>query len=148
MKSTFGHGASTNRNQRAQQSRDMRERELGFTLIELVIAIVLVGILSAVAIVGLSGVTQSGNKSACKTALASAQAAAATYYANTGAYPTTFTAMTGYTPPVLTVPSTVTFTPLAAATVMSASGWSVTIAGGGGITPSTYAKTGGGAACT
>jgi len=116
-----------------------RQNELGFTLIELVIAIVLVGILTAVAIVGLSGVTQSGNNSVCKSAVGSVQAAAATYYANTGAYPTTFDVLQPpSTPALLTLPAGVTAT----GTTMQGGGWKVTMQVPGGITPNTYVKFG------
>jgi prepilin-type N-terminal cleavage/methylation domain-containing protein len=146
MKSTFAHGASTNRNQRAQQSSEMRARanELGFTLIELVIAIALVGILTAVAIVGLTGVTATGNTSACKSAVGSAQTAAATYYANTGNYPTTFDVLVPpATPPLLTLPSVVTATSTKMYQGSSATPtWSVTMQGGGSNTPNIYTKTG------
>jgi prepilin-type N-terminal cleavage/methylation domain-containing protein len=135
-----------------QQRSEMRvrENERGFTLVELIIAVVLVSILAAVAVVGLSGVVKSGNKSACSTTLGSAQSAATTYYANTGAYPTTFDALADAVPSVWTYPANVGH----AGKVMyqgsiSSPTWSVTMAGGGGSTPNTYTNTsGGGAPCS
>ena len=59
-----------------------KRNEKGFTLIELLIAIVVVGILAAVAIVGIGGLTTTGNKSACTASKDSAAAAAAAFYAN------------------------------------------------------------------
>ena len=127
----------------------------GFTLVELLVAVVLVGILTAVAIVGFGGVMKSGNNASCKAMLESSKAAAATYYANQGAYPKTtgaapigFAALTTATSgiaPVLSVPSGVT---VAGNVMNSGTSWSITIAGGGANIPNTFTKTSGGAACS
>ena len=67
-------------------SKYTEEREeQGFTLIELLIAIVVVGILTAVAIVGIAGLTDNGEDSACAATEDAAKAAQAVYYANTDA---------------------------------------------------------------
>jgi prepilin-type N-terminal cleavage/methylation domain-containing protein len=74
----------------------MKDRkEQGFTLIELLIAIVVVGILAAVAIVGIAGLTNTGTKSACIQSRDAAHAASAAYYANQtpNAYPADFKTM-------------------------------------------------------
>ena len=73
----------------------MEERnEKGFTLIELLVAIVVVGILTAVAIVGIAGLTNKGEKSACNATLDAVSAAQAVHYSNNnGAYPTGFAQM-------------------------------------------------------
>jgi prepilin-type N-terminal cleavage/methylation domain-containing protein len=109
-------------------------KEQGFTLIELLVAIVVVGILTAVAIVGIGGLTNKGNNAACSTSVDAARAASAVVYANTGSYPSTFTAMTGGTNPALTLQGGVTAT---ATTMSNGSNWSVTI-GGGGANPTTF----------
>lgn len=82
-----------------------RRRDEGFTLIEILIAIVLVGILSAVVVLGVSSLTSSGKSSACTASLDAAKAASVVHFANTGSYPATFTAMTGATPQELTLPT-------------------------------------------
>jgi prepilin-type N-terminal cleavage/methylation domain-containing protein len=56
--------------------------EQGFTLIELLIAIVVVGVLTAVAIVGVASLTDQGEKAACEASVDAAKAAQAVYYAN------------------------------------------------------------------
>jgi len=65
-----------------------RRQNSGFTLVEILIAIVVVGILATVAIVGIGGLTKSGNKSACTTSADAAKAAAAAYYADKSVWPT------------------------------------------------------------
>jgi prepilin-type N-terminal cleavage/methylation domain-containing protein len=146
--------ACMTRRAETQRRSDVRERQFehGFTLIELLLAIVLVGILSVVAIVGLSGLTKTGNNSACSTLVGAATSAAATYYANTGAYPITTGSTNGFdllvqgTPKLLTLPSPAVTE--SGSVMKSGSSWSVTMGGGGGSTPNTFTKTGGGVACS
>ena len=71
-----------------------RRGDDGFTLIEILIAIVLVGILSAVVVVGISNLTSKGSKSACSASLDAAKAGSVVYFTSNGAYPTTLTQMT------------------------------------------------------
>jgi prepilin-type N-terminal cleavage/methylation domain-containing protein len=77
------------------QEHSNKEREHGFTLIELLVAIVVVGILTAVAIVGINGLTDTAKAATCQTTLDAARAASASYYAkqSPNAYPTTFKQM-------------------------------------------------------
>ena len=91
------------------------ERDRGFTLVEILIAIVLVGILSAVVVVGISNLTNKGSKSACDASADAARAGAVVYYTSNSAYPTTITQMTTATgtgataiPAALVLPSGVT----------------------------------------
>jgi prepilin-type N-terminal cleavage/methylation domain-containing protein len=85
---------NTTEDQRIERSADDRRRDDGFTLIEILIAIVLVGILSAVAVVGISNLVGKGSSSACSASRDSATAASAVYFASTSAYPTNFNQMT------------------------------------------------------
>jgi prepilin-type N-terminal cleavage/methylation domain-containing protein len=68
------------------------DNDRGFTLVEILIAIVLVGILSVVVIVGISNLTSTGSKSACTASLDSAKASTVAYYAgHANQYPADFT---------------------------------------------------------
>src|SRR5437762_10809448 len=116
-----------------------KRNEKGFTLIELLIAIVVVGILAAVAIVGIGGLTNTGGKSACKASADAATASAAAYYANQtpNAYPTKITDMTTAsatnTPPVYSAPTGAAFN--AGGTTMTVGSWTMTMVGGGATQP-------------
>jgi prepilin-type N-terminal cleavage/methylation domain-containing protein len=79
-----------------QDQIDGEKDDKGFTLIEILIAIVLVGILSAVAVVGISSLVSKGTGTACSASRDSANSASAVYFAaNANAYPTTFVQLTG-----------------------------------------------------
>ncbi len=54
----------------------------GFTLIELLIVIVIIGILAAIVVFSVSGVTNNAAAAACKQTLNEAQTAVEAYYAN------------------------------------------------------------------
>ncbi len=74
-----------------------RERQAphdrGFTLIEILIAIVLVGLLSAVAVIGVSALTGKASRSSCDASADAARAGSAVYLVQTGVQPTTLQAM-------------------------------------------------------
>ena len=57
------------------------DQDHGFTLIEILIAIVLIGILSAVAVVGISNLVGQGSKASCNATADSSRAASAVYFA-------------------------------------------------------------------
>jgi prepilin-type N-terminal cleavage/methylation domain-containing protein len=106
-----------------------RRRDRGFTMVEILIAIVLVGILSAVVVVGVGTLTDQGEASACTASLDASKAAAIVYFAQNGAYPDSFTDMTGAD--ALSAPSDVTV----AATTLTGNGWTLTLSGGGATRP-------------
>jgi prepilin-type N-terminal cleavage/methylation domain-containing protein len=76
-----------------QQLRAARKNESGFTLIELLIVIVILGVLAAIVVFSVQGITDRGKNSACKadkeTVITAAEAFAA--QSPTGAYPASAT---------------------------------------------------------
>jgi prepilin-type N-terminal cleavage/methylation domain-containing protein len=119
-----------------------KTEDKGFTLVEILIAIVLVGILSAVAVVGISNMVSKGTSSACSATADAAKAGSQVYFASKGAYPADFLQLTtvGSTGAALTLPTGTTPSPLVAGTlVVQNSGWTLTMTAGSGSTPPTFA---------
>jgi len=69
------------------------KRNSGFTIVELLIVIVVIGILAAITIVAYSGITARANGTKAQSNAESAQKVAETYNADTGAYPFTAAAL-------------------------------------------------------
>lgn len=111
-------------------------RARGFTLVEILISIVLVGILSAVVVVGVGRLTQQGTSAACAASKDAARAAATTHWASTGAYPGTFTDMTAATPPSITLPSKATVD--GTGRILRSGSWALTLVPGTGANPPTF----------
>ena len=65
----------------------MKNNDEGFTLIELLIVIVILGILAAVVVFAVGGITDRGDVSACKADLATLEVATEAYFAKNDAYP-------------------------------------------------------------
>jgi general secretion pathway protein G len=74
-----------------EQLRKAREDEGGFTLIELLIVIVILGILAAVVVFAVGGVTNKGNQAACQSDVKTIEVAAEAYYAQNGVGATALT---------------------------------------------------------
>ena len=64
-----------------------RRADEGFTLIELLIVIVILGVLAAVVVISVGGITDRGRTSACSASRTSLVTATEAYYAQTGSYP-------------------------------------------------------------
>jgi len=123
-------------------------RDRGFTLVEILIAIVLVGILSAVVVVGVSNLTEKGSSSACSASLDAAKTGSVVYFTSNMGYPTTLAQMTSANPPMLTLPQGVTLNASvvggnAAGTMASGQGWTLTMTPGAtGVAPTFSCSTG------
>jgi type IV pilus assembly protein PilA len=129
---------------------DGEQGDKGFTLIEILIAIVLVGILSAVAVVGISNLVSKGSTSACTASADASRAASAVYFASNNTYPPAFADMVVGTaavvgppavaavPASLTLPSGVTYTGMVA---KSGTSWTLTMTAGSGTTGPTFVCT-------
>ena len=78
-----------------QEIKNMKEQK-GFTIVELLIVIVVIGILAAIVIVAFNGVQQRAKMTSAKSAAASVQKKIEAYNAATTSYPsaTTYSAMT------------------------------------------------------
>jgi general secretion pathway protein G len=94
-----------------QRIRKAMKEESGFTLIELLIVIVILGILAAIVVFSVQGITDRGKSSACKSDQASLTTAAEAYYAKNAAYPLTAAAEAALSPTYLhDWPTDVTYT--------------------------------------
>jgi prepilin-type N-terminal cleavage/methylation domain-containing protein len=71
-----------------QRIRKLMAHEGGFTLIELLIVIIILGILAAIVVFAVSGITDRGTKSACKADVESVLVASEAYFAQNGTYAT------------------------------------------------------------
>jgi len=63
--------------------------EEGFTLIELMIVIVILGVLAGIVIFAVGGITDKGNVAACKSDIKTVDVAVEAFLAKNGAYPDT-----------------------------------------------------------
>lgn len=110
-----------------QRIRNLKESEGGFTLIELLIVIVILGILAAIVVFSVLGITSRGVLAACKADVKSVQVASEAYYSQYGTYATTQAQLT------ITGGNSAGFLQ----SWPSSSSYSVVLGGGGPTTPNT-----------
>jgi general secretion pathway protein G len=84
-----------------------KREEEGFTLIELLIVIIILGILAAVVVFGVSAFRDDSVKNACKTDAKSVEVAAQAWLAKNGTGTPTMTTLTGTPQYLKTAPNTV-----------------------------------------
>jgi general secretion pathway protein G len=92
-----------------QERHGPRKTDAGFTLIELLIVIVILGVLAAVVVFAVNGISNRGKDSACQADVSTAQIASEAYYAKNGTYAADFAALVaaGF---LRTVPTDVVYT--------------------------------------
>jgi general secretion pathway protein G len=91
--------------------REDRKNDAGFTLIELLIVIVILGILAAVVVFAVNGLSDRGKTAACQADKTTTQVAVEAYYAKNSGYPATLAVLTADPNKFLnSAPSTVTYT--------------------------------------
>jgi general secretion pathway protein G len=66
----------------------VEKKDKGFTLVELLIVIVILGILATVTVFAVSGITEKGQTSACSADRKTLEVAVEAYFAQNNAYPT------------------------------------------------------------
>jgi prepilin-type N-terminal cleavage/methylation domain-containing protein len=90
-------GEHTNMENHIEEIESSSKRDKGFTLVELLIVIVILGILATVTVFAVRGITDKGTTSACNTDKATVQTATESYFAQYGS--TTGIASTSATVP-------------------------------------------------
>ena len=128
-------------------------KDKGFTIVELLVVIVVIGILAAITMVSYSGVTTKANLSANKANAASVMQAADAYFAENGTYPTAGAQLTSGG--VVKVPSSISVittvpavgTPAAITYVQASTGYCIEYWDTVAAAKATLAQAGTGATC-
>jgi prepilin-type N-terminal cleavage/methylation domain-containing protein len=71
-----------------QRLRAARQNQDGFTLVELLIVIVILGVLAGIVVFAVNGITDRGESAACKADVKTVQVASEAYYAKNGSFAT------------------------------------------------------------
>src|SRR6185295_18631329 len=97
------------------------KQDKGFTLVELLIVIVILGILATVTVFAVTGITNKGKTSACQADVKTIQTAEEAYSANTGNYTTSQQALVdaGLMHAVTTNPFTILLTTVGSPAIAS-----------------------------
>ena len=74
----------------------MKTNDEGFTLVELLIVIVILGILATVVVFAVQGITDQGQTNACSVGERTVQTAVEAFYADNQSWPTNMASLTGY----------------------------------------------------
>lgn len=111
--------------------RRQHRAEDGFTLVEILVAIVLVGILGSVAVVGIGAVVQRGQTASCQTSKDAATTGLVAHLTSTGGYPASFHDMVNAG--VMSMPNDATID--AAGITLSTERWRLVFTPGSGASP-------------
>lgn len=73
--------------------RNGRRADDGFTLIELLLVIIILGVLAAVVVFSVAGITDNSEEAACKTEVRTVDTAIEAYYVEEGSWPANLAAL-------------------------------------------------------